>query len=389
MSRWRWRVLCPLVIAAALLAACGGGGASPSESRGATPAPSTAAPVASAPSPAAAAPAPTTAPAAAPAAPTHLRVASQAAVGDVLIYLAAERGYYQQEGLDVEIIPFPNPAEMTPALATEQVDIAGIGGTAPMWNAIARGVPLKLVLDKGSFKPGADFGALVVRKPLLDSGRVRNLGDLKGLTVALVPPGRASGNGAFLALGLRAYGLTLDDVETQSLPFPDMLPALANGAVDAAAMAEPFILRGERQGVAAKLVGNAELAPNYTISALCYTPTLYSNRPAARAYARAYIRAARDYLAAITAPPDSPARTQLAEVVSDFTRIDVPTARDMVPVGFSPNALPNRESLTYAYQFFREVGLVPDAITPEAFEALWGTALLDEVLGELGRLPES
>jgi NitT/TauT family transport system substrate-binding protein len=319
-----------------------------------------------------------------------VRVASQNAAGDVLIYYAADRGFYEQEGLDVEIVPFANPADLTPALATEQVDIAGIGGTAPMWNAIARGVPLRLVLDKGSFKPGADFGAVVVRKDLYDSGRVRRLDDLRGLTVSLVPPGRASGNGAFLALGLQPTGLTMDDLNIQPLPFPDMVPALANGAVDAAVLAEPFVyLTTSRQGTAVKLVGNAELVPNYTISALCFSPTLYANRPAARAYARAYVRAARDYLAALAAPPDDPARLRVAEVIAGFSKLDVATVREMVPVGFSPNALPNHDSLVYAYRYFREVGMVPEPIPEAAFEAIWGTELLDDVLRELGRLPES
>ena len=113
--------------------------------------PATSAPVAPATAPAASAAAPTAAPVPpSPLALGKVRAASQNVAGDIAMYVAADRGYFQQEGLDAELVPFANASEMNAALATEQVDVAGIGGTAPMWNAVARGVRMKLVLDKGS-----------------------------------------------------------------------------------------------------------------------------------------------------------------------------------------------------------------------------------------------
>ncbi|HZS01420.1 MAG TPA: ABC transporter substrate-binding protein [Chloroflexota bacterium] len=375
------RALSALAALTLLAAGCAPGSgapapAAPTSAPTAATAPTTASPPAAAPT---SAPAPTTA---------HVRVATQNVAGDVLIHWAADRGYYQQEGLDVEIVPILDASQMTPALATEQVDIAGIGGTAPMWNAVVRGVPLKLVLDKGTFKPGADFGGLVVRKELYDAGRVRRLEDFRGLTVGLIPPGKASGNGAVLANALRPLGITFDDLTIQPMPFPDMVPALTNGAIDAAILGEPFLLRAERAGAATKIAANAELYPNYTVSALCFTPTLYAS-PAARAYSRAYVRAAREYLSALAGPPGNSTREQVDAVMARFTGIDAAIVRDMVPVGYSPNALPNRDSLLYTYQFFRELGLVNEPISDAALAALWGTEVMDAVLGELGRLPES
>jgi NitT/TauT family transport system substrate-binding protein len=372
-----------------LAAACAPNSGTPPPAPAPSAQPSAAAPSAApgAAAPGAPAPAPA-APASAPAPAAHVRVASQNVAGDVLIYWAAERGYYQQEGLDVEIVPILDASQMTPALATEQVDVAGIGGTAPMWNAVARNVPLKLVLDKGTFRAGADFGGLVVRKELYDAGRVRRLDDFRGLTVGLIPPGKASGNGAILANALRPHGITFDDLNVQSMPFPDMVPALTNGALDAAVLGEPFLLRAERGGAAVKIAGNAELYPDYTVSALCFTPTLYG-QPAARAYTRAYVRATRDYLGALAGTPGGSTRAQVDEVMARFTGIDPAIVHDMIPVGYSPNAQPNRDSLLYTYQFFRELGLVNEPIPDPALAALWGTDLLDGVLAELGRLPEN
>ena len=57
---------------------------------------------------------------------------------------------------------------------------------------MARGVTMKLVLDKGSFLPGRGNEALVVRKDLYDAGRGRQLEDFRGLTLAVTPPGLAT-----------------------------------------------------------------------------------------------------------------------------------------------------------------------------------------------------
>jgi NitT/TauT family transport system substrate-binding protein len=65
---------------------------------------------------------------------------------DLAIAVAAERGYFRQEAVDAELIGFTNASEMIPALATDQVDVAGFGSNAATWNAAARGVPFKLVL---------------------------------------------------------------------------------------------------------------------------------------------------------------------------------------------------------------------------------------------------
>ena len=39
---------------------------------------------------------------------------------------------------------------------------------------------------------------------------------------------------------LRRDGLTIKDVQVKIMPFPDMVPALESGAVDAAILTEPF-----------------------------------------------------------------------------------------------------------------------------------------------------
>jgi NitT/TauT family transport system substrate-binding protein len=226
-----------------------------------------------------------------------------------------------------------------------------------------------------------------VRQDLYDSGQVRRIDDLRGITMGLVPPGRASATAALLAHGLQARNMSLDDLNIQALPFPDMIPAFANGALDAALMGEPFLLRARQQGSIVRVAGYSDFYNNYTVSALCFTPTFFDNRAAARGYVRAYLRAVREYRAALAAPPGDAARAAVHDVMADYTGIDVALVREMDPPGFDANGLPNRESMLYAYQYFRDNGVVPEPISESGFAALWGTDLVDEVLRDLGRLP--
>ena len=338
--------------------------------------------------------APTAAPAAQTAqttasAPVTVRIATQKVATDVATFVALERGYFRQEGIDAELVVFGNASEMIPALATDQVDASSVAANPAMWNAVARGIPIKVVLDKGTYRPGHHDQSLVVRKGLYDAGRGRRLEDLRELSIAITPPGQGTSTACALSAALQRVGMSLADLNIQPITFPDMVGALANGAVDTAMLTEPFMTRALRQGTIVRVMGLDEMYPNFTISTMAYSAGLYGNRPAAKGFARAYIRGARDFNAAVQGQTGEADRAQIDEIIARQTGIDVSTVHDMAPPGFNPNGRPNVDSMLYCYQFFRDQGLVPQPVSDSAMAALWGTELLDEVLAEIGRQPES
>jgi NitT/TauT family transport system substrate-binding protein len=225
---------------------------------------------------------------------TRLRFASQPVATNVALYLASDRGYFQQEGIDLEYVPFSDSSQMIPALATDQVELAGISANPAMWNAAARGVTLKLVLDKGSFQPGHGNEALVVRKEVYDAGRGRRLEDFRSLTLALTPPGLATTTACAMSRAFQQQGITMNDLMIQPLPFPDMVTALANGAIESADMAEPFLTRALQQGTVVRIIGLDELYPSFTVSTVDFSSSLYANRALATGFVRAYLRAIRE-----------------------------------------------------------------------------------------------
>jgi NitT/TauT family transport system substrate-binding protein len=314
---------------------------------------------------------------------------TQTSVNDIAMWLGAERGYFQQEGVELDLVPFSNASEMVPAIATEQLEAGGIAFNPAAINAVARGVPLKVVLDRATFRPGFGTQAMVVRKQVYDAGRGRTLGELKGLSVSVLPPGKGTGSACTLNAGMVRFGATINDVNIQQLTAPDMLGAFINGQVDAGLLQEPFLTEVLKQGSGVKIMGQDEMYPNMTLGVTAFSSKLYENRDLAKRVVKGYIRGSRawnDAVAGRTPPSDRAAADSL---IARYTKIDEATVRDMTPTGVSPNGLYNRESLLYCYQFFQDEGLVPQPLTDEQLATVWGSDLVEEVLAEIGRVPES
>ncbi|MFM9971685.1 MAG: ABC transporter substrate-binding protein, partial [Burkholderiales bacterium] len=165
--------------------------------------------------------------------PQAVRIGVIGILAEVGLYVAVEQGFFASEGITVEFKRDMTGADGFPALATGQIDATGGSYGPELINAVQRGINVKLVAGMNSYVPGWDSGYLTVRKELVDSGKVRDWKDLKGLKVALVP---AQPNitdyfaSRYLALG----GLSLKDVQTVNVPFANMIAALKSGGVDVA-----------------------------------------------------------------------------------------------------------------------------------------------------------
>lgn len=140
-------------------------------------------------------------------------------VADGPIYIADERGYFRDAGVALEVVILDSAANMIPALASNQLAAGGGGLSAGLFNAIARGVDLRIVADRGSFPPGRRWSGIVVRKGLVDSGEVKTINDLKARNIAI--PAMASSSEVVWARALAAGGLRLSDVNVSTLGLPD------------------------------------------------------------------------------------------------------------------------------------------------------------------------
>ncbi len=225
---------------------------------------------------------------------THVRLGIKlGGFSDAPIYIAMDRGYFQQQGIDLETVNFDSAARMIAPLGAEQIEVAAGATSANLYNAFNRQIPIKIVADKGSQPPGHGYEALVIRKDYIDSGKVKDYKDLKGLTVAI--PVRGNTDEHAVALALEKGGLTLNDIKEVELSFPDMIPALANHSIDAALSLEPFVAKITGSGSGVRWKGVDEIAPNIQTANILYSPKFGASKDAATRWMVAYLKGVRDF----------------------------------------------------------------------------------------------
>jgi NitT/TauT family transport system substrate-binding protein len=357
---------CATLILLVLLAACSGGANTPAKPASGT-APVAAA-TAPARAPAASAPAAPSAPASAPASspaepsaagplnpPVAVKVGVLNSLSDAGIYVAADRGYFQEEGLNVTLERFGNTAEMTAPLASGQLEVGAGAPTPSFFNAVSRDIPVKLVADKGLNSRGHGFNALVVRKDLVDSGQVQTLADLRGLKMA--SPSQNSPMELQVDSGLRPLGLDLGILEIVNMPFPDMVQALANRSIDAAAMIEPFVTIAVTRDIGVRFKGADEMHPDQQIAGILYGPAFAREQPeAARRWLVAYLRGVRDFLAAFDEGKDKAA---IVQILTEHTTVKDAALYDrMVLPGFHPDGYLNLASIAADQDWYAQRNLV-------------------------------
>jgi len=319
---------------------------------------------------------------AAAAEPVAVRVGIAQASSDVGLYLAQKKGYFQAEGLNVTFIPFDSGARMVAPLGAGQLDVGAGSAAAGLYNAVSRGLAIKIVADKGSTPPGYGFQPLLVRKDLVDSGKFKTLKDLKGMKIAGSAPGSASTS--TLNEVLKKAGLKYGDVERVFLAFPQHVVALQNKAVDASMTTEPTATRAVQSGAAVKIVGDDEVYPNHQLAVILYGGQFIKEQPeAGKRFMRAYLRAVRDYNDSLAGGKlAGPNADEVIAALTEYTPIkDAALYRAITPQGCNPDGHVHVPSLKNDLAFFKEQGEVTANVSVE--QAL-DTSFVDAALKDLG-----
>ncbi|HLH26587.1 MAG TPA: ABC transporter substrate-binding protein [Chloroflexota bacterium] len=356
-------------VAALLVALLGAGtvACSAPSAAGPAPAPPNAPAGAAAASPAASAPAAAAPTAAAPAgaaqAPITVRVGSQQVAGNAGIYIAQDKGYFAEQGLDVQYVDVGLTTQMIPPLAAGQVEAVAVGLLGGTFNAIARGTGIHLVADSGQVSPDPANGfssafMFMAAKETIDSGRIRDFADLKGKTYGTTGTGGSTPE-LVLDRALRSAGLTLADIDTRTMTFADLPQAVANKSVDFALGVEPFIALGEARGIWVRWKSPTEIYPGAQIAALLYGTTMDAAGPdAGKRFAVAYTRGLRDYYEAFG--PKAQNRAEIVSILVNNTAVKDPALYDHMSWNYvNPNCSVNLQTLANDLEWYAGKGYVP------------------------------
>lgn len=296
--------------------------------------------------------------------PVVVRVGLANASSDVGFFIADKKGYFKQEGIEVSFFTFDSGAKMVAPLGNGQLEVAAGSASVGLYNAVARGIDIKIVADKGSTPPGYGYQPLLVRKDLVDSGRFKTLKDLKGMKIA----GSATGSASTSTLNeaLKKAGLKYGDVERVFLGFPQHVMALQNKAVDAALTTEPSATKAIQSGAAVRIMGDDVIYPNHQLAVVLYSGAFIKNNPdAAKRFMRAYLRAVRDYNDALKdGKIAGPNASEVIAVLTEYTNIkDAALYRTISAQGCNPDGAVHEASLKNDLQFYKDEGLVTGRVT--------------------------
>jgi NitT/TauT family transport system substrate-binding protein len=206
-------------------------------------------------------------------------------------YVALDKGYFHDAGLDVDIERIDSLGKAVAFLATNQVQVAQGGINAGFYNSVAQGLPVVLALESGS---SPTYHQIIVRTDLKD--QIRTAADLKGRTVGLSSPGSTSMYE--VASVLASAKLELKDIEPKNLAFSQMAAAMANGALDAAMEVAPFTERMIEQKVGVPWIDPDDYIHPLPMSSVGYivnTDWAQKNHDTAKKLFVALARAGRDY----------------------------------------------------------------------------------------------
>ncbi len=248
---------------------------------------------------------------------TRIRVAMRQWLTFAPLHVARARGFFADQGLEVEFVEMHSTSSSIPLLLRGDIDVLPGPITPGFFHAIGRGARLRFVADKGFVDPdGCPFVAMVARPGFVNelertlaaraeaNGTVLSGTALEGGTSELVVQGRRPRMSLslepqlryFAAQGLARYGLTLSDFETVHVPTAARLAALDAGTLDAAFMGDVGIVHALDMTGADLWFSVEEVIPGYQFSLIAYGPRLLDEYPElGRRFMVAYLAGVRAY----------------------------------------------------------------------------------------------
>ena len=263
------------------------------------------------------------------------------------MFVAYEKGYFAEEGLNVSLEALPGGSDMVVHTATGEFD-AGIGGIGPAyWNAAAQDLPVTIIAP-GHMEGSPVASPLMISKDACESGEITRIADLKGKKVAVNAPGATE---LWLDTALRTDGLTIADIELEYMAFPDAVAALDSDAIAASIVGEPLATRAENDGIAVRIAPDFDVQ-SFQVTAIFASDQFLSDNPeAATGLVTAYLRASRD----LTENFNDPVNLAIIQKYTDVPPVLI--AESVKPV-YQVDGQIDLDSFALLQDFFRDRGLL-------------------------------
>lgn len=224
----------------------------------------------------------------------HLKIAQFPYMTEAPYFIAMDEGYFAEQGLEVEFVPFAKSSDIIPALVQGQIDVSTVFLGAGFLNAIAGGENTKIVAGKGYLDANAcAYTGWMASTEVADSGELNDIKNWAGKKIATE---KGTTSEYALEVLLAQAGLTLDDVEIMDVPIFNRMESIKNGAIDIAGAGEPWVFRMESSNTAKMIKSFNSYLPDLQWGVIAYGPTLLGDNPdVGNRFMKAFIKGLQQY----------------------------------------------------------------------------------------------
>jgi NitT/TauT family transport system substrate-binding protein len=292
-----------------------------------------------------------------------LTIGTIGAASDAPLFIADANGYFAEQGLKVKFVRFDSAAKAIPSLSSGEIDVGSGATSAGLYNAVERGLGIKIVADKARNTKNYSFEDIMVRSDLIDSGKVKSLKDFKGLKVAISAKGNSED--ALINYALTKNGLSIKDIDPVYLGFPSQIAAYANKGIDASLTVEPTVTKLLQLGAAKKLVTADDIFPGFQTAVIFFSPKFAKERATANKFMIALVKAMRFYDDSLKgghiAGPNADA---VIDILVKYSFLKDPKVhRAIISQVVDPNGELNVPALQMAWQYFKDAGQIDGKVT--------------------------
>ena len=202
---------------------------------------------------------------------TKLTVQETAGVPSAFVGFGIEKGFFDKQKLDVKLEPTQGGAATVPALVSGDIQVGG-SNVVSLLLASQKNLPIQAIAGGTSAQASGqkDFGALIAPKGSKPQ-------DLEGKTVAVNTLNNISE--VVVKAALEKKGVDPNSLKLSEVPFPEMVPALAKGSVDAAFLIEPFVTQGVQKGDEVLGYSYVDTEPDMQVGAYAVTKQFAEQNP--------------------------------------------------------------------------------------------------------------
>lgn len=293
----------------------------------------------------------------------HVDIGIGKSSSDAPWFVAQDLGFFKDEGLDVNLINLDSGAKVIAPLSKGQLDVGSGALSVGFYNAIAQGIKLHIVADRGHVSKDTLYQTIFIRKDLIDSGAFKTLKDLKGKKIAFAAPG-------VTALSLanetaKKAGIKFEDIIPVYMSFPQQFVALRNKAIDGSFMVEPQATEAEAGGFGVRFMNTQEVYPDEQVTVIFYSDKFVKERPAvAEKLMRAWIRTIRVYNDALKGGKlVGPGSDRIVQTIVKNYHMEPKLVRAMYAPAVDPNGAVNVASIQKDLSFFQQRGWVPKSVS--------------------------